>query len=90
MTMATAIGAISSEAAEWYATDWQAIKTFLDGIRGSIKAALGRSAADLIDWLNRKIRGWSNYHRHVVSKRIFGRVDYAIFNHLWQWARRRH
>jgi RNA-directed DNA polymerase len=66
------------------------IKTFLDGIRGSIKAALGRSAADLIDWLNRKIRGWSNYHRHVVSKRIFGRVDYAIFNHLWQWARRRH
>jgi len=25
MTMATAIGAISSEAAEWYAIDWQAI-----------------------------------------------------------------
>jgi RNA-directed DNA polymerase len=66
------------------------IKTFLDGIRGNIKAALGMSAADLIDWLNPKIRGWSNYHRHVVSKRVFGRVDYAIFNHLWQWARRRH
>jgi RNA-directed DNA polymerase len=66
------------------------IKTFLDGIRGNIKAALGMSAADLIDWLNPKIRGWSNYHRHVVSKRVFGRVDYAIFNHLWQWARKRH
>ncbi len=25
MTMATAIGAVSSEAAEWYAMDWQAI-----------------------------------------------------------------
>ncbi len=25
MTMATAIGAVSSEAAEWYAIDWQAI-----------------------------------------------------------------
>ena len=66
------------------------IKTFLDGIRGNIKAALGMSAADLIDWLNPRIRGWSNYHRHVVSTRVFSRVDYAIFNRLWQWARRRH
>jgi hypothetical protein len=66
------------------------IKTFLDGIRGVIKAALGMSAADLIDWLNPKIRGWSNYHRHVVSARVFSRADYAIFIGLWQWARRRH
>ena len=66
------------------------IKTFLDGIRGNIKAALGMSAADLIHWLNPKIRGWSNYHRHVVSKRTFSRVDNAIFIRLWQWARRRH
>jgi RNA-directed DNA polymerase len=66
------------------------IKTFLDGIRGDIKAALGMSAADLIDWLNPKIRGWSNYHRHVVSTRVFSRVDYAIFIRLWKWARRRH
>ncbi len=48
------------------------------------------SAADLIRWLNPKIRGWSNYHRHVVSKRVFARVDNAIFICLWQWARRRH
>ena len=66
------------------------IKTFLDGIRKTIKAALGMSAADLIDWLNPKIRGWANYHRHVVSKRVFHRVDHAIFISLWQWARRRH
>jgi RNA-directed DNA polymerase len=66
------------------------VKTFLEGIRGTIKAALGISAADLIDWLNPKIRGWSNYHRHVVSARVFSRVDYAIFIRLWQWTRRRH
>jgi RNA-directed DNA polymerase len=47
------------------------------------------SAADLIRWLNPKIRGWSNYHRHVVRKRVFSRVDNAIFIRLWQWARRR-
>src|SRR5260370_24077800 len=65
-------------------------KTFLDGIRGNIKAALVMPAADLIHWLNPKIRGWSNYHRHVVSKRVFSRVSNAIFICLWQWTRRSH
>jgi RNA-directed DNA polymerase len=31
-------------------------KTFLDGIRGNIKEALGMSAADRIHWLNPKIK----------------------------------
>src|ERR1700736_5435261 len=66
------------------------IKTFLDGIRKTIKAALGMSAADLIHKLNPKIRGWANYHRHVVSQRTFFRVDHHIFSSLWRWARRRH
>jgi RNA-directed DNA polymerase len=66
------------------------VKTFLDGIRRTIKAAHGMSAADLIDQLNPKIRGWANYHRHVVSKRTFGCVDHSIFSSLWKWARRRH
>jgi hypothetical protein len=32
------------------------VTTFLDGIRKRVKAALGMSAADLIDWLNPTIR----------------------------------
>src|SRR5450755_1051809 len=66
------------------------VKTFLGGIRKTIRAAQGMSAADVIHELNPKIRGWVNYHRHVVSKRAFQRVDHAIFIGLWQWARRRH
>ncbi|HEY0722942.1 MAG TPA: group II intron reverse transcriptase/maturase, partial [Pyrinomonadaceae bacterium] len=66
------------------------VKTFLAGIRVAIKAGLGMSAADLIDQLNPKIRGWANYHRHVVSKRTFSHVDHSIFQSLWRWARRRH
>jgi len=34
----------------------------------------------LIDQLNPKIRGWANYHRHVVSKHTFGHVDRNIFS----------
>jgi RNA-directed DNA polymerase len=66
------------------------VKTFLEGIRATIKAGIGMSVADLIDQLNPKIRGWANYHRHVVSKCTFSHVDYSIFQKLWQWARRRH
>src|SRR5438093_403092 len=62
---------------------------------GIISPALANSALDglervLIEELNPKIRGWANYHRHVVSKRTFARADYEIFPCLWQWARRRH
>jgi RNA-directed DNA polymerase len=66
------------------------VKTFLDGIRRTIKAARGSSAAALINQLNPKIRGWANYHRHAASKRTFVRVDHEIFSGLWRWARRRH
>jgi len=66
------------------------IQSFLEDIRGTIRAGLGRTAADLIFVLNRKIRGWTNYHRHAISGRIFSKVDSAIFTSLWQWARRKH
>ena len=66
------------------------VKTFLDDIRKTIKAARAWPAAELINELNPKLRGWANYHRHVVSKRTFNRVDYEIFSSLWRWALRRH
>ena len=66
------------------------VKTFLGVVRRTIKTALGSTAAALIKELNPKIRGWANYHRHVVSKHTFARVDREIFSCLWRWARRRH
>lgn len=66
------------------------IKNFLEDVRRTIRAASGMTAAELIVQLNPKIRGWANYHRHAISKRIFSRVDYAIFKTLWAWANRRH
>ena len=66
------------------------IHTFLEGIRKVIKANKQATAGNLIAQLNPKIRGWANYHRHVVSKETFNKVDHAIFRALWQWAKRRH
>ena len=50
----------------------------------------GSKAAVLIRKLNPILRGWANYHRHVVSKRTCGRVDYYLGVMLWRWARREH
>ena len=40
--------------------------------------------------LNPILRGWANYHRHVVAKKTFNRVDAEVLSMLWQWATRRH
>jgi RNA-directed DNA polymerase len=44
----------------------------------------------LIRQLNPVIRGWANYHRHVVAKRTFKKVEWVLWHSLWRWARRRH
>src|SRR5262249_51235180 len=50
----------------------------------------GLTQEALIGQLNTRIRGWANYYRHVVSKRVFTDCDYQLFPLLWRWATRRH
>lgn len=66
------------------------VKRFLASIRDIIKHNKTCKTEVLISMLNPKIRGWSNYYRHVCSKRTFGYVDHKIFEALWRWAVRRH
>lgn len=68
----------------------ESIKTFLDKIRRTIRLHQHVSTGELIAMLNPMIRGWANYHRHIVSKRIFVSTERQIFFALWQWACRRH
>jgi len=68
----------------------KSVSNLLDKVRAVIKANPQDTPADLIRQLNPIIRGWANYHRHAVSKRIFTYVDYAINTALWHWACRRH
>ena len=44
----------------------------------------------LIKELNQTLRGWANYHRHVVSSEVYSRIDTYVFEQLWRMLRKRH
>jgi RNA-directed DNA polymerase len=62
----------------------------LEKIRTVIRNHRGVTQDDLIAMLNPIIRGWTQYHRTVVAKRIFSNMDKELFRLLWRWAQRRH
>lgn len=66
------------------------VKRFLANVRETIKLNATVKTEELIRQLNPKIRGWSNYYRHVVAKDTFCYVDANIFRAIWRWATRRH
>jgi len=66
------------------------VKTHLDKIREVIKANKSAKQANLIKLLNPILRGWANYHSHVVAKETFSRNDKRVWSMLWRWAVRRH
>ena len=66
------------------------VRAFLEKVRETIRANLSSKQETLIDLLNPMIRGWANYHRHVVAKVTYRTVDHHIWEALWRWARRRH
>lgn len=66
------------------------VKAFLANARTTISRHKMVKQDILINILNRKISGWTNYHASVVSKRTFSYVDHKIFQALWRWAKRRH
>jgi RNA-directed DNA polymerase len=66
------------------------VKSHLDRIREVIEANKTSTQVSLIKQLNPILRGWANYHCHVVAKKAFARVDHEVWSMLWQWAVRRH
>lgn len=64
--------------------------TFLEKVRQLIRRNRGFSQTVLIRQLNPVLRGWVNYHRHIVANRAFATVEWVLWHSLWRWAKRRH
>jgi len=61
---------------------------FRSKISDLVKGTKATKQEDLIALLNPVIRGWANYHQHAVAKKAFASMDHAIWENLWQWAKR--
>ena len=66
------------------------VNALLAKVREVIKPNPSATTVNLIQQLNPMIRGWANYHRHVVAKKTFARVDTSIYLALQRWIKRRH
>lgn len=55
-----------------------------------LKQGKAVTQSQLIIRLNQVIRGWSNYHRHVVVSQVFSYVNNTLYLLLKQWAKHRH
>jgi RNA-directed DNA polymerase len=66
------------------------VKTFLAKVREVMQSNPTAKTVHLIQQLNPMIRGWANYHRHVVAKKTFYHVDNNIYLALRRWIKRRH
>jgi RNA-directed DNA polymerase len=59
-------------------------------VKAICKASGGLTQAQLIDKLNPVLRGWANYHRHVICAESFSKLDSYVWGRLFRWAKRRH
>lgn len=66
------------------------VKAFYGKVSQVISGHKTVKQEDLIQQLNPMLRGWANYHRPVVAKEAFSRMEHLIFWRLWRWAKRRH
>jgi RNA-directed DNA polymerase len=66
------------------------VKSFLEKIRKIVKDNIHAKPEVMTRKLNSRIRGWTNYHRHIVASETFHYIDMHIFKGIWNWAKRRH
>ena len=68
----------------------EGIQALITKVGNLIRSHVRAPMEALIRKLNPILRGWANYHRHVVSARAFSRVDTYVFKQLWRMVLRRH
>lgn len=66
------------------------IKALIEKLGTLIRKYVSAPMIILIKKLNQVLRGWANYHRHVVSSEVFIRIDTYVYWQLWRMLRKRH
>jgi RNA-directed DNA polymerase len=68
----------------------KSIKSITQKLKTIVSKAKSWTQDELIKTLNPVIRGWTNYHRHIVAKDTFRKLDSYLWEITWRWGKRRH
>jgi RNA-directed DNA polymerase len=68
----------------------KSIKSITQNLKSIVNKAKSWTQNELIRILNPVIRGWANYHRHIVAKDTFSKLDSYLWEITWRWGKRRH
>ena len=68
----------------------KSIKSLLDKVKQIARTYIGKPVSLMLYRINATLKGWAMYHRHIVSKAVFHRIDSEVFKILWRWCQRRH
>ena len=68
----------------------EGVQTLVQKVGTIIRTHVSAPMPVLIKKLNQTLRGWANYHRHVVASAAFNRIDTYVYEQLWRMLRRRH
>ncbi len=66
------------------------VRAFYDKVKGIIDRSLSVPVELLIKKLNPVLRGWAEYHKGVVAKATFTKLDNQIYWRLMRWGLRSH
>lgn len=66
------------------------VQTFYGKVNEIIGTSVSIPTETLIQRLNPLLRGWATYHKGVVAKATFSKLDDQIYWRLMRWGRRRH
>jgi RNA-directed DNA polymerase len=61
-----------------------------DKVKYLTKRYRGATPEGLIEKLNPVLRGWANYHRHILCAETFSKVDNFVWGRVYRWCKRRH
>jgi RNA-directed DNA polymerase len=68
----------------------KSIKTHSDKVKQILRQMRAATQDEVIKKLNPIIKGWTNYFRIGVSKKIFSKLDSMMWQKIWAWSKRRH
>jgi RNA-directed DNA polymerase len=68
----------------------EGVLTLMKNVKTIFRKFVSAPIEALIKKLNQILRGWANYHRHIVASKAFSRVDHYVNEMLWKMLHKRH